>query len=162
MNFNAPTLTELHTRLTDKNWTLSCAESCTAGGLGYACTEIAGSSAWFLGGIIAYCNAVKNAVLNVPETTLQEHGAVSEPVVLAMAKGAQKLLATDWALATSGIAGPDGGSPQKPVGTVCFAWVYRDQFAQTQTVCFDGSREGIRTKSVHFSLHHLHAFLQNF
>ena len=99
---------------------LVTAESCTGGYIAHLLTLIPGSSAYFQGGVVSYANEVKHAVLNVPEATLAAHGAVSEAVVLAMVNGVLDKMKTDYAIAVSGIMGPDGGSPEKPVGTV---WV---------------------------------------
>ena len=131
------------------------AESCTAGGLAYACTQLAGSSNWFIGGIVAYSNAIKQHVLTVDADLLARHGAVSEPVAIAMAQGVQKKMGTQWAMSTSGIAGPGGGSAQKPVGMVCFAWVYQDQLTVSQTQHFAGDRQQVRAESIVFALRHL-------
>lgn len=104
--------------LTQRQLTLATAESCTGGGIGAAITSVPGSSACFLGGVIAYSNAAKRSLLQVPAEALETHGAVSEPVARAMAEGARAALGSDLAVATTGIAGPGGGSPDKPVGTV--------------------------------------------
>lgn len=104
--------------LLEKGLTLAVAESCTGGGLGDALTDIAGSSAYFLGGVIAYSNAVKEAVLGVPHALLEEEGAVSPEVAIAMAEGARRLIGADLALSITGIAGPGGGTESKPVGLV--------------------------------------------
>ena len=109
---------ELGKLLLEKGLTLSTAESCTGGGIASVITSISGSSEYFKGGIVAYANEVKTALLGVSETTLEKHGAVSEETVLEMAKGAMKSMKTSCAIATSGIAGPGGGSEDKPVGTV--------------------------------------------
>ncbi|MBR75148.1 MAG: competence/damage-inducible protein A [Cyanobium sp. RS427] len=101
--------------------TLAVAESCTGGGLGAALTAVPGSSAVFAGGVIAYSNAVKQQLLDVPSDLLERHGAVSDPVVAAMAEGVQRRLGTDWSIAVSGIAGPGGGTDAKPVGLVHLA-----------------------------------------
>lgn len=107
--------------LKTNNLTLSTAESCTGGGIGARITSVPGSSAYFRGGIIAYDNKIKVSLLHVSEDTLAKHGAVSEETVREMVKGAMETLETDCAVATSGIAGPDGGTPQKPVGTIWIA-----------------------------------------
>ena len=104
----------------EKNIRIATAESCTGGLIGAALTAISGSSSCFDGGIIAYSNDVKIKQLNVPADMIETHGAVSETVVCAMAKGARDALGVDLAISVTGIAGPSGGSPQKPVGTV---WV---------------------------------------
>lgn len=106
--------------LTERGQTVSVAESCTAGMVGASLTDLAGSSAYFRGGILAYADSIKAELLGVPESVLKENGAVSEAVVLAMARGAKERLKTDFALAVSGISGPDGGTEEKPVGTT---WV---------------------------------------
>jgi nicotinamide-nucleotide amidase len=107
--------------LRERNETLSIAESCTGGYIGHLLTTIPGSSAYFKGGIIAYDNNVKTGQLGVSATTLLEHGAVSEETVMEMAEGCRKLFRTNYALSTSGIAGPGGGTPEKPVGTIWMA-----------------------------------------
>jgi nicotinamide-nucleotide amidase len=107
--------------LKSKNYTLCTAESCTGGNIARMITGIPGSSAYYKGSVIAYSNSVKQQVLGVQEDIINKNGAVSEIVVGQMAEGARKLLLTDFALATSGIAGPDGGSPEKPVGTLWIA-----------------------------------------
>jgi nicotinamide-nucleotide amidase len=107
--------------LKEINATLSTAESCTGGYIAHLITSIPGSSDYYHGSIIAYHNNIKQALLGVKETVLQDFGAVSREVVIAMAEGARKKLGTDYAISTSGIAGPDGGSPEKPVGTVWIA-----------------------------------------
>ncbi len=101
--------------------TLATAESCTGGLIGHLVTEVPGASQTFLGAAVVYANAAKEAILGVGPALLQTHGAVSEPVAQAMADGARQRFASDVAVATSGIAGPDGGTAQKPVGTLCLA-----------------------------------------
>ncbi|MEL7505341.1 MAG: competence/damage-inducible protein A [Cyanobacteria bacterium J06554_6] len=110
-----------------RNETLSVAESCTGGGLGQAITAVAGSSAYFLGGVIAYDNRVKQALLDVQAATLGQHGAVSAQVAEQMATGVRSHLNTDWGLSVTGIAGPGGGTPQKPVGLVYLGLANRDR-----------------------------------
>ncbi len=107
--------------LKKQNATLSTAESCTGGYLAHLITSVPGSSEYYKGSIISYANSVKTALLGVKEIDLETYGAVSEQVVTAMAEGVRKIMGTDYALATSGIAGPDGGTPEKPVGTVWIA-----------------------------------------
>ena len=110
-----------HLLLERGEW-LAAAESCTGGWLAQSVTAIAGSSAWFDRGFVTYSNAAKMDMLGVPESTLDRHGAVSEAVARAMAQGALAHSRADWTVAITGIAGPGGGSPEKPIGTVCFAW----------------------------------------
>lgn len=112
--------------------TVATAESCTGGLVGHALTEIPGSSAWFLGGVISYDNRVKAGVLGVPEVTLAAHGAVSAQVAVAMAEGARSVIGTDLAVAITGVAGPGGGSDAKPVGLTYVAVADRrgDQVAR--------------------------------
>lgn len=107
--------------LVDKGATMGSAESCTGGNIAHEITSVPGSSLWFKGSIVAYSNEIKQKVLGVNAETLKEHGAVSKPVVIQMAEGLRKVLGVDYAVATSGIAGPDGGTEDKPVGTVWIA-----------------------------------------
>lgn len=104
--------------LSQQRLTLAVAESCTGGLVGHRITNVSGSSAYFTGGVITYSNLAKERLLGVPHETLVEHGAVSEATALAMAQGARRLFATDLALSVTGIAGPTGGTPEKPVGLV--------------------------------------------
>ena len=131
---------------------LVTAESCTGGWVAQSLTAIAGSSAWFDRGFVTYSNEAKQEMLGVPPDMLAEHGAVSQPVAVAMAEGALRNSRADWAVAITGIAGPTGGSPQKPVGTVCFAWGCRDGRIVTSTRHFPGSREDVRAQSVEHAL----------
>lgn len=107
--------------LRDRGWTLATAESCTGGLVGHRVTNVPGSSAVLLGGVVAYANTAKERLLGVPAALLLQHGAVSEPVARAMAAGARHLLGADVAVAVTGIAGPTGGTPEKPVGTTFIA-----------------------------------------
>ena len=109
---------ELVEKLSRKGYTLATAESCTGGSVAAAITGVPGSSAVFKGSVVAYCNSVKVAVLGVSETTLQQQGAVSESTVQQMAAGVQRVMQAHCTVATSGVAGPSGGTPEKPVGTV--------------------------------------------
>lgn len=135
---------------------VACAESCTGGLLAGALTAVAGSSAWFHGGLVAYDNAIKARVLDVRETTLQQHGAVSEAVAREMAQGALHAVSADWALSTTGIAGPGGAVHGKPVGTVCFGLARQlaPDVVRTMAVTrhFGGDRSAVRLASVHFAL----------
>lgn len=113
--------------LKDKGMTLSTAESCTGGGIAALITSVPGSSSYFKGGIVAYSNEVKMNLLHVSPQTLEKYGAVSRETVIEMAKGAMEALKTECAVATSGIAGPGGGTLEKPVGTIWMAVVCRDK-----------------------------------
>jgi nicotinamide-nucleotide amidase len=134
---------------------LATAESCTAGWIAKAITDIPGSSAWFDSGFVTYSNASKTRDLGVPAAALAAHGAVSEPVVQAMATGALARTGASLAIATSGIAGPDGGSPDKPVGTVWFALARAvPPGSRTLTLQrrFDGDRDAVRRAAVAVAL----------
>lgn len=130
---------------------VTTAESCTGGGIAEAITRIAGSSAWFEVGFVTYSNQQKMRVLQVAEGDLERDGAVSESVVASMARGAQQLSGAQYAVAVSGVAGPGGGSVEKPVGTVCFAWIQGEQL-QTGRWCFVGDRAAVRRQTVQAAL----------
>jgi len=138
--------------LTARKLTLATAESCTGGGIGFWLTSVAGSSSWYEGGIIAYSNAIKIKLLGVDEATLAQQGAVSKETAIAMAEGARKVCGTDIAIATTGIAGPGGGSLEKPVGTVWFAWAYADLQPVAKCICLTGSRASIREQAIQIAL----------
>jgi nicotinamide-nucleotide amidase len=131
---------------------LATAESCTGGGVAQAITEVAGSSAWFERGFITYSNLSKQQMLGVRETTLMQHGAVSEMTVLEMAAGALANSSAQVALAVSGIAGPDGGTVEKPVGTVWFAWGIKDGEPRAERHQLGGNRAEVRAQAVHIAL----------
>jgi nicotinamide-nucleotide amidase len=131
---------------------LALSESCTGGWVAQTVTAIAGSSTWFDRGFVTYSNAAKIDMLGVPETTLDRHGAVSEATARAMAQGTLAHSRADWALGITGIAGPGGGSPGKPVGTVCFAWASKDGGCEAQTCRFTGDRAAVREQSVRYAL----------
>jgi nicotinamide-nucleotide amidase len=131
------------------------AESCTGGWIGKVLTDVAGSSAWYLGGVVAYSNSLKQLLLGVHAKTLAAHGAVSEVTAREMAIGALQTLGGHIAIAVTGIAGPEGGQPGKPVGTVWFGWAWRagpeiDTRAALET--FAGDREAVRRQTVHRAL----------
>jgi nicotinamide-nucleotide amidase len=130
---------------------LATAESCTGGLVAAAITAVAGSSDWFDRGFVTYSDAAKVKDLAVPAATLARYGAVSEQTALAMAQGALRGGEAQWSVAVTGIAGPGGGTPDKPVGTVCFAWV-GPSLAQTLRVRLDGDRAGVRRESVRIAL----------
>lgn len=134
---------------------LVTAESCTGGWIAKVCTDLPGSSGWFLGGAVVYDNALKATVLGVNPQTLAEAGAVSEAVVREMAAGALERLGGDVAVAVSGVAGPDGGTPDKPVGTVWFAWGRRGAqgtMVRTALERFPGDRDAVRRQAVERAL----------
>lgn len=140
-----------------RGWQLALAESCTGGMVAQSVTAIAGSSAWFDRGFVTYSNAAKNEMLGVPNTLIDEFGAVSEPVAEAMALGALQRSQAQLSAAITGIAGPGGGSPHKPVGTVCFAWAYRENDGTHETTVvetryFEGDRADIREQAASYSL----------
>lgn len=123
-------------------------ESCTGGLIAAACTERSGSSAWFDRGLVTYSNAAKQDCVGVALETLDEHGAVSEPVVAEMLAGGLAVSRADWSVAVSGVAGPNGGTPDKPVGTVVIGWQQCGQRADAITYTFDGDRDAVRQASV--------------
>ena len=131
---------------------LTTAESCTGGGIAYALTEIAGSSAWFERGFITYANEAKQEMLGVAKETMVRHGAVSEAVVREMVEGALRHSHAQVALAVSGIAGPDGGTADKPVGTVWFAWGIKGGTCVARLHQLSGNRAEIRLESVSIAL----------
>jgi nicotinamide-nucleotide amidase len=137
--------------LSAKGWQISCAESCTGGGVGYAITSISGSSAWFKKGFITYSNNAKQDLLGVSEDTLTEHGAVSAATVEEMAAGAAKYAHAEVAIAISGVAGPDGGTPNKPVGTVWFGFFINGK-NMSQKKLINGDRQTVRIKAIEFAL----------
>lgn len=126
---------------------LATAESCTGGLLASTLTDVPGSSEWFAGSVVAYSNPVKAGLLGVPQAVLDEHGAVSEPVVLAMAQGALKALGAHVSVAISGVAGPGGGSAEKPVGMVWMAWAWPGG-TRARRYDFAGTRDEVKEQSV--------------
>lgn len=138
---------QLGQMLKQRGWRVTCAESCTGGGVAAAITAIAGSSDWFDAGFVTYSNAMKQQLLKVSVDTLNSHGAVSQKVVEQMANGAIVLAGAEVAVAVSGIAGPDGGSTDKPVGTVWFAWAGPDRLA-TKRCLFSGDRAAVQEQAV--------------
>ncbi len=123
-----------------RGWRMAAAESCTGGWIAKVLTDVAGSSQWFDGGVVAYSNAAKAALLGVSNDVLAAHGAVSEETVRAMAEGARSRFSADLAVAVSGIAGPGGGTAEKPIGLVHFAWASPDGVTLAQRI-YAGSRE---------------------
>ncbi|AVT59971.1 nicotinamide-nucleotide amidase [Pectobacterium versatile] len=139
-------------KLKARGATLTCAESCTGGWLAKSITDIAGSSGWFDYGFVTYSNLAKQRLVNVNAETLERNGAVSEAVVNEMAAGALQAADADFAISVSGVAGPDGGSEEKPVGTVWFGFTDKQGGAFAQTMRFSGDRNAVRLQSVHFAL----------
>ncbi|SDX21769.1 CinA family protein [Thiocapsa roseopersicina] len=127
---------------------LAVAESCTGGWLAKVVTDLAGSSAWLDRGFVTYSNAAKQEMLGVRAETLAAQGAVSEAVVAEMAMGALSRSQAQVAVAISGVAGPGGGSPEKPVGTVCLAWAWPEGRVESRRFHFDGDRDAVRRSSV--------------
>ena len=137
--------------LKEKNMTLATAESCTGGLIGKEITDVAGSSAVYMGGIISYSNDVKMRILRVPENVLVQHGAVSEECARAMAVGAANVVRARCAVSVTGIAGPDGGTDEKPVGTVCIGYVI-DKEVVTKKYLFPGDRDAVRARTMKTAL----------
>lgn len=138
---------DLGSRLQSGALTVTCAESCTGGGIAKAITAIPGSSAWFEMGFVTYSNTAKTSLLDVNAAVLLQHGAVSEAVVSAMAEGALRRAGADLSVSVSGVAGPDGGSPDKPVGTVWLAWAWHGGL-ETRCRQFEGDREQVREQAI--------------
>ncbi|HSD69262.1 MAG TPA: CinA family protein [Woeseiaceae bacterium] len=148
--------------LIESGRSVAAAESCTGGWIAKSITDVPGASRCFAYGIVSYSNGAKEALLGVSPHTLEQFGAVSEPTVKEMAEGVIKLSGADLAVAVSGIAGPDGGSAEKPVGTVWFAWAgrqKRDTRLQTRLHRFDGDRLAVRQKAVVVALQGLRELL---
>lgn len=137
-----------------KKLLLSVAESCTGGGVSCALTEIAGSSEWFDCGFVPYSNSAKTEMLNIPASLIAQHGAVSEEIAAAMAEGALANSEAHVAISTTGIAGPGGAVPGKPVGTVCFGWRVGG-VTHTERKVFSGDRHAVREQTVAHALNKL-------
>ncbi len=131
---------------------LVTAESCTGGLVAKLVTDVAGSSSWFDRGFVTYTNRAKQEMLGVSKTSIADHGAVSEEVVRQMASGALAASRAQIAIATSGVAGPSGGSSEKPVGTVWFAWAYHGNSLVTDVQMFSGDRQGIRLRAAEHAM----------
>lgn len=140
-----------------RGWMIATAESCTGGSIARALTEVGGSSAWFERGFVTYTDAAKIDLLDVPADLVAEWGAVSEAVAARMAEGALKCSRAQFALSVTGIAGPGGATPDKPVGTVCFGWTSMGEVPRTATVRFAGDRAAVRDAS---ALHALRGALE--
>jgi len=138
--------------LADRRWTVATAESCTGGLIAGAITQVAGSSAWFDRGFVTYSNEAKIEMLGVRSETLAAHGAVSEATAREMAAGALTRSSADIAVAVTGVAGPAGGSLEKPVGQVSFAWACRGRSVEARTEQFAGDRAAVRDAAVALAL----------
>lgn len=146
--------TQLGRILQQQNKMCTTAESCTGGGVAEAITAIPGSSKWFERGFVVYSNDAKRELLSVPLETLKAHGAVSEETARAMALGALKHSHGQMSVAITGIAGPDDGTSEKPVGTVWFAWALDKDHVIAECRLFDGDRSNVRQQSVLYALSH--------
>ena len=143
-----PLATALGRALAVRGWKVATAESCTGGLVAAAITDVAGSSDWFDRGFITYSDTAKTGMLGVRAETIAAHGAVSEPTAQAMAAGALANSVADLAVAITGVAGPSGGTPAKPVGLVCFAWARRGGSVEAVTRHFERDRGGVRDAAV--------------
>jgi nicotinamide-nucleotide amidase len=143
---------EVGRALAEAGLVLAAAESCTGGGVGEAVTRVPGSSAWFDRGFVTYSNAAKHELLGVPEETIRAHGAVSGETARAMAEGALERSHASLAVAVTGVAGPDGGTAEKPVGLVWFAWSRREGTTHCESRLFGGGRDAVRAQSVAYAL----------
>ena len=144
-------LIQISAQLLTRGWMLATAESCTGGMIAAACTDLAGSSQWFERGFVTYSNAAKTELLGVPTALIAQHGAVSEPVARAMATGAVARSHAQVAVAVTGVAGPTGGSADKPVGTVWFGWS-TDGVVTTEMRRFAGDRAAVRQATLAHAL----------
>lgn len=160
------TVAETAEFLLKNRWFMATAESCTGGLIAAACTDLAGSSQWFERGFVTYSNTAKSELLGVPTELIARHGAVSEPVARAMALGALAHSAAQVAVAVTGVAGPTGGSPDKPVGTVWFGFAWPDPAglptpaSHTETLHFSGDRAAVRAATRDHALARLLQLLQ--
>ena len=150
---------QLATRLQQRQWQLATAESCTGGLIAGACTDLSGSSNWFERGFVTYSNAAKTELLGVPAALIEAHGAVSEPVARAMAAGALSHSTAQVAVAVTGVAGPTGGSPDKPVGLVWFGFALPHQVLSEKMI-FAGDRAAVRAATVQHALQRLVQLLE--
>ena len=155
------TVNELAEVLIKRKWVMATAESCTGGGISQEVTSINGSSAWFDRGFVTYSNEAKQEMLSVPLDVLEGFGAVSEECARAMVEGALAHSHADVAVSVTGIAGPGGGSEEKPVGTVCFGWAVRNQAARSTRLVFEGDRHDIRKQTILMALQGLLDLLED-
>lgn len=163
MSLTDAALSDAGTRLGEllerQGWTIATAESCTGGWVAKVLTDRAGSSAYVRAGLVTYSNDAKRELLGVTDQSLDEYGAVSEPVVREMVAGALAVTGADVAVAISGVAGPGGGSEDKPVGTVWFAWGRSPADAEAVVERFSGDRDQVRRQAVLFALQGVREFL---
>jgi len=150
----APLVERLAAQLQQRQWMLATAESCTGGLIAAACTDLSGSSNWFERGFVSYSNPAKNELLGVAAAQIKRHGAVSEEVARAMAAGALARSRAQVAVAVTGVAGPTGGTPDKPVGLVWFGYALPGQLL-TEKMNFPGDRAAVRAATVHHALSRL-------
>lgn len=151
---------QLANRLVAREWKLAIAESCTGGGLAYSLTNLPGSSNWFDRGFVTYSNQAKQDLLGVSPLTLSVSGAVSEQTAREMAEGVLQHSQAQLSIAITGIAGPDGGSAEKPVGTVWFAWASINGESHACVDIFSGDRQTVREQAIQFALEKLLTFLE--
>ena len=149
----------LASRLMRRGWTMATAESCTGGWIAKCCTDLAGSSAWFDRGFVTYSDRAKHELLDVELSTLKEDGAVSKPTAIQMAEGARQRAGVNAALAVTGIAGPGGGTADKLVGMVWFAWSLESRRASSEVIQFQGDRDAVRRQTVVHALRGLQELL---
>lgn len=146
------TVVALSRALLARHESLATAESCTGGWVAKVCTDLAGSSGWFERGLVTYSNASKQELLDVSAQTLDQYGAVSEQTVQEMVRGILRHSHAQWGLAISGIAGPDGGSASKPIGTIWIAWAGPGGWLVKRSYWFDGERDEVRRQAVETAL----------
>jgi nicotinamide-nucleotide amidase len=151
---------KLASRLMECGWTMATAESCTGGWIAKCCTDLAGSSAWFDRGFVTYSDRAKHELLGVELSTLKEDGAVSKVTAIQMAEGAHRRAGVNAALAVTGIAGPGGGTADKPVGLVWFAWSLEGRQASSEVMQFQGDRDAVRRQTVAHALNGLLELLE--
>ena len=151
--------TQVGHALQQRGWKLATCESITGGGISQAITDIAGSSEWFDCGFVTYSNVSKTRFLEVPEALIAQHGAVSEEVAAAMVRGALAHSDAEISLSTTGIAGPGGAVPGKPVGTVCFGWAH-GSIVHTERLVFTGDRAAVRAQTAEHALQGLLTFME--
>lgn len=149
---NHQSLIELGHRLQQRSQWLAVAESCTGGLIAAQITDIPGASGWFDRGVVSYSNRAKTELLGVPEALIAAHGAVSGEVARAMAAGLRQRAGVDWTVAVTGVAGPGGGTPDKPVGTVWIAWAGPDGTVDAEHCLFSGDRASVRLQTVERAL----------